>query len=194
MRKIIDKLNKFSTWKFISISFVLFAALKTVFDKIVSPQLKALTGGYDAPDVVFGYNYEYLKNFLLLSKKEGLQYYITHFTSVDLLFPLIGALFLSLALLALLKRIVSEDSKMYYLSLLPFVGMGFDYLENICIVASIFYLPKISNVLLLLVSKISILKLFFGMICLPIISILLVTLLLKKLSARKQNYSLLNQK
>lgn len=182
MRESVYKVfTKYSNWKNILLLFAIFISLKLAFDLHVSPKLKNLTGGFDAPDIVPFYDVNYIKDFLTLSNQDGLNYYLSYFFVVDIFFPLAGALFFCLLLSAILKRLFSMESILQYLVLLPMISTGFDWIESVSIVFAILNLPDISLEFLSTISKFSMLKIIFGVTSLVLVLALAIGLLFKKM-------------
>ena len=134
-----------------------------LFDLKVAPELKRLTGGFDAPDIVFFYKADYLKDFLTKSNPEGLNYYILHFFVVDIFFPFAGFMFIGLVLAAIAKRMFKSESLWQYIMFFPAIGMLIDYVESINIVIAIRNLPEISSSAMNFITALSTLKSVFGM-------------------------------
>lgn len=85
-------------------------------------------------------------------------YIFPQLTLLDLLYPILLALFLS-SLLFRLKKIAGAKSKVASIFLIiPFLAMTFDYLENICIILMISKSIEISETIVILSSTFTVLK------------------------------------
>lgn len=85
-------------------------------------------------------------------------YLFPQLTLLDVLYPLFLALFLSSFLFRLIKITETKNWSNPILFVLPFVAMGFDYLENICIILMITKYVEISEYIVVLSSAFTVLK------------------------------------
>ncbi len=82
-------------------------------------------------DVRFSYNIEQAKNLFNEMGPRGREVYYVVVSKVDMVYPIVYSLLLILLTALLLKHILINESKIIYISLLPLLGMIFDYLENL---------------------------------------------------------------
>lgn len=126
----IQLLAKISNWKFISLFFLLTAALLYLF--IQGQNQMSVFAGEEVTliDLWKGYDLEEVTTFFEKLKPEGRAIH-QQLTGVnDMIFPFAyGPLFI-LIFAFFLKNIFGSESKWLLLSLFPVVTMGVDYLEN----------------------------------------------------------------
>lgn len=94
------------------------------------PQVEAVCGA-PPPDVRFGAAAADVHAFLAGCGPTGRQAYLT-LQLVDLVYPLLFALFLASSLALVLRGLAPGRPALLTLAALPFLASGFDYLENAC--------------------------------------------------------------
>ena len=104
----------------------------------------------------FGYSLSTAELIVNNLNEETMQLYLfPQLTLLDLLYPVLVALFLS----SLLFRLIKGESKLRSILLIvPFLAMFFDYAENICIILMISKSIELSEPLVLVSSTFTILK------------------------------------
>lgn len=85
-------------------------------------------------------------------------YLFPQLTFLDVLYPFLLALFLSSFILRLLTITKSNNKLKNVLLIIPFLAMGFDYLENACIILMISKSIKVTESLALTSSSFTVLK------------------------------------
>lgn len=85
-------------------------------------------------------------------------YLFPQLTLLDILYPFLLALFLSSFIFRLLLITKTKNKTNSILLIVPFLAMGFDYLENTCIILMISKLIEISESFVLLSSSFTVLK------------------------------------
>ena len=85
-------------------------------------------------------------------------YLFPQLTLLDVLYPFLLALFLSSFLFRLFLITKTKNKANSLLLIVPFLAMGFDYLENICIILMISKSIEISESLVLISSSFTVLK------------------------------------
>lgn len=107
----------------------------------------------------FGYSVstaEYIVN--NLNDQTTNLYLFPQLTLLDLLYPFLLALFLSSFLFRLFLITKTKNKANSILLIVPFLAMGFDYLENICVILMISKSIEISESFVLLSSSFTVLK------------------------------------
>ena len=125
-------LRRYSNWKIILPSAVLFV----LYTLIVFPFYLSQINEIANEKVLFldgrlNYNYEQVNTLFDKMGREGRDIYHFMAGKVDMIYPVVYGVFFVLLLASLLKKIISKKSKIIFLSLLPLIGMLFDYLENL---------------------------------------------------------------
>ena len=135
MIKVISNfLNKNATWN----SILILLGLIIIFNLLIFPFAYKTSQNIIPLDLQFSYSSEKAYDILANYSDEGLKEYVIAELTVDLIFPLIYALFLSFFLFKLTKKSI--------LSLFPLLIILSDYAENIGIAVIIHYLPhKLPN-------------------------------------------------
>lgn len=85
-------------------------------------------------------------------------YLFPQLTLLDVLYPFLLALFLSSLLFRLMKISGTHNRISSFLLIIPFLAMGFDYLENVCIALMILEYVELSEMIVLVSSACTILK------------------------------------
>ena len=125
-------------------------------------------------DLQENYTHQEVCTFMEKLGEAGRMFYARMILMLDFAFPLSYTLFWAAALAFLLGRFVPCNSKLMYISLLPFIAGLADYLENILILSMLFSYPKIMNMVVVLANLmtnikdlfmwISLLLLLFGLL------------------------------
>ncbi|MFO7942814.1 MAG: hypothetical protein R6U51_00670 [Anaerolineales bacterium] len=89
------------------------------------------TGGAGSPDTSLYYTPEKLYQLAEEYGSEGRKAYIRTRFTFDLIFPLVYAIFLTIAISWVYKKVLPSESFWMRMNLTPLLGAGFDYLENI---------------------------------------------------------------
>ena len=131
MGKPLNMLRKYSNWKIILPSSILFI----LFTLVIFPFYLSLLNEIANEKVLFldgrlNYNYDQVNTLFNKMGREGRDIYHFMAGKIDMIYPIVYSLFFVLLLASLLKRIFSKKSKIIVLSFLPLVGALFDYLEN----------------------------------------------------------------
>jgi len=90
-----------------------------------------------------GYSYEYAKELLFALGSDGRNMYLNTQLPLDFIYPGLFSISYSLMLVWLFRKSFSEDSKIHYLFLVPFLAGFFDYLENVFIIKMISSYPDL---------------------------------------------------
>lgn len=149
-------LQKTSTVKRICILFVtshlLLLSMMVFTFPAINEQIE--TNAFDLQ--TFGYSITTAETIVNNLNHQTTQLYIfPQLTFLDLLYPLLLAIFLS----SLLFRLVNKNRKIESLLVfIPFLAMIFDYLENICIILMISKTIELSEIFVLISSSFTILK------------------------------------
>jgi hypothetical protein len=105
-----------------------------------------------------GYTYEYAVSLLEVLGPEGRSMYLYRQLPLDFIYPGLFAISYSLLLTWVFGKGFAYDSKIFYLSVIPFFGGLFDYLENICIIQIIKSYPTVPHGMVNVSSTFTILK------------------------------------
>lgn len=139
-------LQHISNWKLILPLFILFALFTFYIFPEYQERINNLAGETIQPlDTRLSYSTEEVK--LLFDKltEEGRNIYLFITGKIDMIYPLIYGLLFTLLLANLLKKLTRPGSKIILVSLLPLVGMLFDYLENVNIIRLLNSYPTLSE-------------------------------------------------
>jgi hypothetical protein len=130
-------------------------------------------------DLQGSYNTEEVCTFMEKIGEAGRIFYARMLLMLDFAFPLSYTLFWSAALAFLLGKFLPCNSKLMYISLLPFVAGLADWLENLLILSMLFSYPKIVNIVVLLASSMTYIKDLFMWISLLLLILGLLLYLLR---------------
>ncbi len=126
---------------------------------VTIPEVMNFSGGMKLPDMLpGGYSYEYVNLLMATLGEKGRQAYLFHQLPVDMVFPFLFGVSNCLILAYLLHRMDKLEGSFVYLCLLPLLAGGFDYLENLGIVALLMSYPDVSRALTTVTGLFTILK------------------------------------
>lgn len=152
-------LQKTSSLKSVSILFVtshlIFLSMMVFTFPVINNQI-----GIKAFDLQpFGYSASEAESIVNKLNTQTTDIYLfPQLTLLDVLYPLLLALFLSSFLFRLFLLTKTKHKANSILLILPFLAMGFDYLENICIILMISESIALSESFVLLSSSFTVLK------------------------------------
>lgn len=136
-----DFIRRFASGKNILIALAVFIAFQVILG-FCSHYIKAESQNAGVLDIGFGYSAEevytqYLDKFT----DKGIQYYKMA-ECVDLLYPLVYAVLLSLTISWGFSGVISTNNPLKIINLLPLLAADVDYLENIGVFALLFAHPE----------------------------------------------------
>ncbi len=132
--KLLDLLTKLATGKWIVLLLLLIIAINAVVLPAIYPP--------DTLDVQSSYSLEKAYQLIGSYGEEGRQYYVLLELTLDLVYPVINALFFSSLAIYLFRRVFPLDSFWQKLPLLGLLVMIVDYLENASIVTMLLRYPR----------------------------------------------------
>lgn len=161
-------LNRFSTWLYkVSNDWVSLAGL-IIFLLFTALVLPAQAAGADtfseevgSPDMSFFYSPDELYKMAEAYGEQGRAAYIQARFTFDLIWPLVYTLFLSTAISWTFQRALLSETRWCWVNLAPFLGMVFDYLENISTAYVMFRYPMQINILASIAPFFTVIKWFF---------------------------------
>ena len=179
-------LVKMSNWKFILPWFILFLVFAILLFPHYQEKMAESAGQEVIPlDSRFSYTYNDVKNDFEKLGPGGRDTYRFVIARVDMLFPLIyGPLFI-LVLAWLLRKITGNDSRWILLSLFPFIGIIFEYLENFNTLSLIDSYPAITMESVSWGEQMTRLKHIFLLLSVGLMPLLALTLLIKTIKRPK---------
>jgi len=136
-----------------------------------------------APELVLfdmsptGYSFVQATELLASLGTEGRNTYLFIQLPLDFIYPGMFAVSYGLLITWMLKQYLAKDSKLFFMAFVPLLAGGFDYLENIGIIAMLNSFPGISESLVSCASAFTLIKsglttVFFVMLLLVLIPIL----------------------
>ncbi len=130
MRKFISFMEKWGNWK----SVLAFFALQMFFNLLIMPAFSG-SNAHDFPVLYIQFFYTPKKAYEIVSAYTPEMRYATALTrlTLDILYPLIYGLMLSLLLTITFRRAFPASAFADSAIILPWAGVLFDYLENICL-------------------------------------------------------------
>lgn len=121
-----------------------------------------------------------------MSGETGRNMYLSLQMPADFLYPGLSAVSYSLLLTWLFARSFEDDSKMFYLALVPMLGGFFDYMENIGIVLMLNSFPDLSQTLVNVASTFTVLKSIFMTLFFVFLFVGILSLIIKKMKSNKE--------
>lgn len=140
--------------------FLLAHGVLLIMMTVTFPRINAKMGNKAFDLQTFGYTYQEALTMLNNLDQSTKDYYaFPQLLLLDVLYPLLLALFLS-ALICRLTKLIgrSQDSGFIGLCLLPFLAMIFDYIENVLILYMLAHADDISEHLVTFASSATLLK------------------------------------
>ena len=124
-----------------------------------------------------GYSYNQAIELLTTLGVDGRSIYLSVQLPLDFIYPGLFAISYALLIIWAMKRYLSTDSKLFLIAFIPILAGGFDYLENISIIAMLSSFPDISENLVSAASTFTIVKsglttVFFVLLLLAFIPII----------------------
>lgn len=126
MIKFAQKLN----WKHMLLLFICFIGMMTVMRYFAS-QVQVVSGGAGIIDLTFGNSVDNVWQTMEALGEDGRNYYLTRFLVIDCVYAMFYAAFYVCSILLLLQKNKVRRKGMYVISILPVIGMCFDWLENL---------------------------------------------------------------
>lgn len=117
-------------WKHIFLLLFSFLCMMA-FMRYTALQVKIISGGTGVLDLNFGNSVENITQTMIELGYDGRMYYMKHFLVVDCIYAIIYAMFYFFSIIFLLHKNKVKRNIICILSILPIVGMLFDWLENI---------------------------------------------------------------
>lgn len=124
------KLFQTTKWKHIFLLLLLFLGMMALM-RYTALQVKSISRGTEIPDLNFGNSADHIYQTMESFGKYGRQYYLTRFFVVDYIYAIFYASFYSYTIAFLLRKIGIKKKRLFYICLLPILGMFFDWLENL---------------------------------------------------------------
>jgi hypothetical protein len=145
LSKISLALKTFATGKTILSLFVLLMIFSIFLIPSAGNRIESISNGVGFIDLLLSYTPETIQTMLSSYGNEGISFYKNFTITIDIFYPVIYSLFLSLLIAWLLKKSVSVESKIHYLSVVPLFAGIFDWFENINILIMLYSYPNLSS-------------------------------------------------
>lgn len=159
MKNVIQILQKNASGKVVLVLFVL---TMIIYLTMVFYSIPAVVSF--APELVLfdmsptGYSYQNAMELLGTLGSEGRSIYLTRQLPLDFIYPGLFAITYSLLLVWLFLKSISQQSKIFYLSMVPVLAGICDYIENLFIISMINSFPDLSSNIVTIASLFTILK------------------------------------
>ncbi len=134
-------LYKQINWKICLLAILVFVAFMLFVLPGVAENSKQITGTSESPDTSFFYTADDLYRMAEMYGEEGRTYYIKARFTFDIIWPVVYLFFL-VAVLSMLFRNFDPSSNWRCCIVLPFLGVAFDFLENIGASVVMYRFPK----------------------------------------------------
>ena len=182
-------LQSLASKKWILILFLLAHAVLLVMMTVTFPRINSQMGNKAFDLQTFGYSHEDAVVMLGNLDQETTEIYVfPQLLLLDVLYPLLLALLLS-ALIIRLQNLMDQSSG-YWRSkfhLLPFLGMIFDYIENVLILYMLHHKDDVSELLVTVASSATLLKGICTLLCWLLVLVLFLSWVLSKRKTQKSN-------
>lgn len=189
LKKVHNQLEQMASKSGVIVLFLLSHTVLLFMMLFTFPRINAQFGTKAFDLKTFGYSYEEATIMLQNLDQSTIDFYLfPQLFLLDLLYPLLLALFLSSVIIRLSKLIKISPNHVYSnLFILPFIAMSMDYLENIMISLMITNPTDASAGVIKAASILTLMKGGFTTISWVVILILLGAWLINKLGNKKQN-------
>lgn len=137
-------------------------------------------------DMAVNYSPQYAYSLIGDYGHNGRAYYVSQSLTLDLLIPLLMFLLIGSSLYFICRN-NRLKLHVYQFMLIPFLGMLFDYLENIAVIAMISNYPKQIMYLPVIANAFSLAKGLFGLLGIVLTLALFVAVLIRKCFIRMKN-------
>ena len=142
--------HRYASWRTLGLAFIAYVLFPALFLPKAEQDINDAAGrAVGIIDLGFGFDLAKMQQQVADYGEAGRAYYRRTEMTIDVLYPLAYATFFSL-ILSLLMRGLPLSAGLLRWNVLPFVMLGFDYLENICIVAMLSAYPDWSDTTALL--------------------------------------------
>lgn len=131
MKKISQLLHAISTEWVTLLALVIFLIFIATILPRQALKVEETSGGAESPDTSFFYSTDDLYKMADTYGEAGRMAYIRTRFSFDTIFPLVYTAFLCTSISWITQRAFPHHSRWQYTNLVPILGMGFDFLENI---------------------------------------------------------------
>jgi hypothetical protein len=138
--------------------FVLFLLFSILVLPAQASKTQVFSGDIGTPDQSFCYSNEDLYHMAELYGLEGRSSYIKARFTFDLIWPILYTLFLTTSISWVYARILSVDENLRLVNMLPFLGMLFDYFENIFAALIMYRYPQPTPIIDVLTPVLTMLK------------------------------------
>ena len=134
---------RIATGKLLVASFVLWIAVASLINgrPFGIAELKDVTGGATILDMTFTTSPQQVYGVLDALGEAGRAFDLTHIVPLDLVFPFVYALFLSVAISWVMNRWPGKESPWQRLNLLPVLAGTADYCENLGVITLLLSYP-----------------------------------------------------
>ncbi len=119
-----------------------------IFNIFIFPYLQSRidpTGQYPMLDLLFGYSLNEAYTILDAIGEEGRTVHLFATSAADMIYPPVYALFLSLIIAWIMKKLMFTDGILSYLVFFPFLIMAFDFMENSAIIVMLVSFPHLTE-------------------------------------------------
>ena len=157
-------LNRISNWKTLVGLILLHILFPAVLFRNAEEKINALAGKKLGPiDLTFGFNPNRTLQMVEDYGDAGRAYYKQVIMIVDSAYPIVYALLFAVIITLIYRKLL--HAPVYYLNLVPFFVMIFDFLENFAIISLLRHYPEQSLFIATLCEVFKLLKwLFFGLV------------------------------
>lgn len=178
-------LDRLTNWKSVLIIFLIAVV---GFNVILFPwragRMQDLAGRpVGIMDTMYAYNPNQAYDKISLYGDAGRPFYALTELTIDLVYPILYNLLLSLTMTLVFRQAVAGDSALQKLRCLPFVVWACDYAENACITILLYSYPQRLDALAWVTSFFSTIKWSLGVASLALIVIGLIAWLAKRIRA-----------
>ncbi|MBK9461404.1 MAG: hypothetical protein IPN94_18765 [Sphingobacteriales bacterium] len=176
MQNLSEKLYAKANGKTILLALAAFLVFNALILPTAEQHIKAYSGGVGVLDLQLGYTPDKAYDMVAAYGEQGRQLYAMVEIIADTFYPLIYTLFFCLLISFIYQKTTQVGTKLRLINLVPLLSMGFDYLENSCILTLLLTFPNRYNAVAQVGSVFTLLK--WGSLVLVLGTVLLGLMLL----------------
>jgi hypothetical protein len=158
MQNLSEKLYAKANGKNVLLALAAFLVFNALILPTAEQHIKAYSGGVGVLDLQLGYTPDKAYDMVAAYGEQGRQLYAMVEIIADTFYPLIYTLFFCLLISFIYQKTTQVGTKLRLINLVPLLSMGFDYLENSCILTLLLTFPNRYNVVAQIGSVFTLLK------------------------------------
>lgn len=184
LRRTLETLDHWATGRNILLLVGLYVAMVGAILPLAQARLQAASGGFGPLDSRFSYSATEVEAALKAYGAEGRRLYLLGEMTLDVLYPVVYGLFLSLTITYCYRLVLPADHPLLRLALLPLATLAIDYLENASLVTLLANYPRLLPGLEVIAGALTTVKWILAIASLAAVMVGLVAVVVKRVRSR----------